>query len=828
MCVAVAAVAAPSALGAVQFGSAPAVQLGSVRLGSAPALPLGAHIASALPAGTRMRITVTLQPRDPLALETFAREVSTPGSPEYRQYITPTKFAQRFGASTAVVRAVEASLRAHGLRPGSVSANSLSIPVSATAGQLTHAFQTAFAHVALANGTTAIVNQAAPAVDSAIAPDVQTVLGLDTLSPARPLLVRPHAVSSRPRERAHVVTGGPQPCPAAGTAANQQGGYTADAIATAYGFPGLYQAGGAGGTPDQGAGQTVAVLELESYQDSDIAAYEQCYGVNALIANVPVDGGPGSTGPGSGEAALDIENVIGLAPQARVIVYEGPNSGAGPYDTFSAIISQHQSQVVTASWGECEPLNGYSEASAESTLFQEAAAQGQSIFSAAGDSGAEDCFPQSLSPQVDDPASQQDVTGVGGTTLSAIGPRPSESVWNDGAQTGAGGGGVSSFWTMPSYQSGAPSFLHVIQSNSSGSTCGAPSSYCRQVPDVSADAAPRTGYTIYWNGNGAAGLGQPMGWQVVGGTSGAAPTWAAFAALANASGSCHGVPIGFANPALYSAAATAYSSDFNDVTTGNNDMTGTNGGRFPAGAGYDMATGLGTPNGAALASSLCSDSIGIQNPGPQNSLLGSSVTLQIKASDSRGAAVTYSATGLPGGLSINGTSGKVTGKPNRAGSSTVTVAATDAFGTMGQTTFSWMIEGAPTVSRASLSGIGNARPKLSFTIKAGLDGPAIKSINVVMPRGLRFTRSRATVTVTGARGKHIKFTAKLQRNALVITLRSAAPQLRVTISYPRLAASGSLAAAVARRHSTRVTVTVRVTDAGNQTARVTAKIKPRG
>jgi hypothetical protein len=388
------------------------------------------------------------------------------------------------------VQAVESSLRAHGLDPGPVSANSLSIPVDATAGQLSQAFSTSFSRVALPNGASAIANQRAPSLDPGIAPGVQAVLGLDTLSSVKPLLVRPHAAAAlSPQAKPHVVTGGPQPCAAASQAGAIQGGYTADQIASAYGVSGLYQSGGPGGQPDEGAGQTVAILELEPYDANDIIAFEQCYGVNALFANVSVDGGAGS-GPGSGEAALDIENVIGLAPKANIAVYEGPNSGTGPYDTFSMIISQHAAQVVSASWGQCEPLEGFSQAAAENTLFQEAAAQGMSIVSASGDDGSEDCYPFPPTLQVDDPASQPFVTGVGGTSLTALGPRPTESVWNDGAGIGAGGGGISTFWSMPAYQSGAPSFLHVINSNSSGSNCAASSGDCREVPDVSADGDP--------------------------------------------------------------------------------------------------------------------------------------------------------------------------------------------------------------------------------------------------------------------------------------------------------------------------------------------------
>ena len=810
---------------AVTLGVASPAAAASVRFGSAPAVPATAHIAGAVPDTTPLHVTVTLQSQDPAGLAAFAKAVSTPGSLEYRDYITPGEFAQRFGATPAAVQAVEASLRAHGLDPGPVSTNLLSIPVTATAGQLTQAFSTSFSRVALASGASAIVNRQAPSLDSGITPDVQSVIGLNTLATAKPLLIRAHTSSAlAPQDRAHVVTGGPQPCPAASSAGAQQGGYTSDQIAAAYGMSGLYQSG------DEGAGQTVAILELEPYDLSDIQAYGACYGANPQIANVLVDGGAGS-GPGQGEAALDIENVIGLAPQARIVVYEGPNTGNGPYDTINQIISQHTAQVVTTSWGQCEPLEGFGQASAESTLFQEAAAQGISVVSASGDDGSEDCFPTpETTPQVDDPASQPYVTGVGGTSLNAntsTGARVSEAVWNDGTTVGASGGGVSSFWPMPGYQAQAPAFLHVINGNSAGAPCSASSGDCREVPDVSANGDPATGYMIYWNGSGDAGLTAPRGWQAVGGTSAAAPAWAALIALANASARCAGTRVGFANPALYYAAGTAYASDFNDITSGNNDMTGTNGGLYPAGSGYDMATGLGSPNATALTQTLCTDSIALSNPGSQGSTVKKSVTLQIKAADTRGDPVTYKATGLPSGLSINGSTGKITGKPNRIGKSTVTVVVADSAGTTAQTTFDWTIEGAPTVSHLSLSSVGAGRPRMSFTVAAGRDEPGLKTISITLPRGLHFSKSRATVSVTGAKGKHLKFTAGLQHVALVITVRTATSQLRVTVSSPRLAASTGLSAAIVRHQSSRLTLTFRVTDAGKLTTRLTPKTRPR-
>jgi subtilase family serine protease len=814
VCAVAVALALPSSAGSVAVGPASA---GVAILGHAPIVPSGARIVGSVAASTPMHVTVTLQPRDPLALQTFADQVSTPGSPLFRDYITPAEFARRFGATPDQIRAVQASLTARGLTPGTPSANRLSIPVTATAGTLARAFKVSFAHVVLQNGTRAIVNQQAPALDADVAPDVQAVLGLDTLSQARPLLVRPHATAA-PQLRPHVVTGGPQPCPSASATAGSMGGLTADEIAAAYGLSGLYAAG------DLGAGQTVAVLELEPYDPADIAAYQQCYGTSAQIANIAVDGGAGG-GEGAGEAALDIENVIGLAPKANVAVYEGPNSGSGPYDTFNAIISQHLAQVVTASWGQCEFINGSAEASAENTLFQEAAAQGQSIFSASGDDGAEDCFPTPPTAEVDDPASQPYVTGVGGTRIDALGPRPTERVWNDLYPTGASGGGVSTLWKMPPYQAIPPASLHVINSGSSRATCGASSGYCRQVPDVSADADPATGYVIYWNGTGGDPT-QTAGWQVVGGTSGAAPTWAALIALANASAACHGVAVGFANPGLYNAAATAYAGDFNDIITGNNDMTGVNGGRFAAGPGYDMATGLGSPNGTALAQALCTDAIALANPGAQRSTIQSSVSLQINADDTRGASVSYSASGLPAGLSINSSSGKITGRPRRLGTSTVAVTVSDPAGTTGAVSFAWTIEANPTLSHMSLTQVGADRPNLSFVLAAGRDAPQLKTVTVALPRGLSFTGSRATVSVAGLGNHPLKFTASLQHGTLVLKLRRTSRQVHITISYPRIQASGGLAGQVAAKRASQVTLTVRATDALKLTTKLTTRVKP--
>jgi subtilase family serine protease len=681
---AITTVAGGMALMTSPVSASPAGRTPPSRVGQRPLVPADARALGPLSETTKIQVTVTLRPAHPAALAAYAEAVATPGDRMYRQYLRTGQFVRRFGPSSSTISTVDRELRASGLRPRAVSADHLAITVSGTAHDLSRAFATGFERYRLASGRVAYANTRAPLLPGSVAAFVQGIIGLDNVTlPHREGLAtaaRPDATDATP----HVVTGGPQPCSAAKAAGPANDAYTADQLASAYSFSSLYGAG------DLGSGQTVALYELEPNLTADIAAYQSCFGTSASVSYVKVDSGSGS-GAGEGEAALDIEDVIGLAPEASVVVYQGPNSNSGAYDTYNSIVSQDRATVVSSSWGQCEASEGSAAATAENTLFEEAATQGQTIAAAAGDNGSEDCDLDSLA--VDDPASQPDVTGVGGTTMSALGPPPTETVWNEKAnQAGAGGGGISTFWKMPAYQSGAPASLHVINANSSGTPCDAGSgNYCREVPDVSADADPYTGYVIYYD----------KAWTGIGGTSAAAPLWAAFIALTNASASCDGADIGFANPALYGVAGTSsYSSDFHDIKSGNNDYTGTESGKFPAGTGYDMASGLGTPDGATLPAALCGggstgNTVTVTNPGARASTVGTALTLQIEATDSAsGATLTYAATGLPAGLSISASTGLISGTPTTAATTTAVVTVKDGTGATGSASFSWVVSPA--------------------------------------------------------------------------------------------------------------------------------------
>ncbi len=806
----------PAVLPASATTSASASAGRSIRVGDAPALPSGARALGAVAAAAELHVTLALEPRDPAALASYAQAVSTPGSTEYARYLTPAGFARRFGATPAAIAAVRDALLARGLSPGSASVNGLSISITATARALDQALSIKLERVAIPGGERAITASAAPAVPAAVAPLVQAVIGLDTTSSPQPLTLRP---SSRARTAvAHasprVATGGPQPCAAASGAAPSNAAYTADEIASAYGFSGLYHAG------DEGQGQTIALYELEPDNPSDIATFQSCYGTHTTVAYVPVDGGAGA-GDGTGEAALDIEDAISLAPKTNILVYQAPNSnsagpGSGPYDNFSAIVSQDRAQVVSASWGQCESMEGAADAHAENTLFEEAAAQGQTIVSAAGDDGSEDCYcplgnlscpPGTLAATqlaVDDPSSQPFVTGVGGTTLSALGPRPTEATWNNGGNAvssalgapGAGGGGLSSLWSMPSYQSGSASSLHVLSAPAGGG-CGA--ARCREVPDVSADADPNTGYLVYYNGDGSES--GASGWQGIGGTSAAAPLWAALFALANASSACSGTDLGFANPGLYRAAATGYAAGFNDVRTGDNDFTGTNGGDYAAQSGYDLATGLGTPNASSLAPALCAQTLRIANPGSQSTTIHAKITLRLH---SFGGATRFSATGLPAGLAIAQSTGAISGKPRSIGTHHVIVSARNDYGALSTTSFEWMVGAPPALSRVSVTGATGHR-QLRFTLAAGRGAPALHALTISVPAGLRYA---SKVSLSG----RPRFSLRLAHGRLALTLSN--PSRRITAT---IAVRG-----IGRRSST---LAVLATDAFGNSTRLDARIR---
>jgi subtilase family serine protease len=834
------AVGVPIALGATSATSA-AASSPRIAVGAAARLPHGARVGHALPAGQRLRLTIALKPRDPSGLSAFATAVSTPGSPQYGRYLTVSQFAQRFGATPSQVSAVSQTMRVAGLTVGTATANHLSIPVTGTTAQVQRAFSVTESHVALAGGRVAFANDRAPVLPAAIAGAVQGVIGLDDLSVPRPQgLSTSHALRVG-HARPHIPTGGPQPC----ASATNSGGYTADLVATAYQFSPLYQAG------NLGQGQTVAVFEQQPYDPADIGQYQGCYGTSAAVTPVTVGVGPGADVPGvtdDGEAALDIEQIIGLAPKASVLVYQGAPTSQGTVAIMNQMASDDKAKVISSSWGECESASGASVIGADDTALKEMAAQGQSFFISSGDSGSEMC---SQLGQNDDslsvitPGSDPFATGVGGsilfqvnggTPVSYSGGTAVEGVWNESARTeGATGGGISTSFAMPAYQSAANGALGVVDPHNSGAQCGS-TTPCREVPDVSADADPETGYAVFVTGQGGSS------WTVIGGTSAAAPLWAALTALVNDNPACRGQTIGFANPSLYALATSAYTTNFRDVAVASpisgdasNDYTGSNGGEYPVKAGYDLATGLGSPVGSALAGSLCAlrspvYTVSVASPGNQLTVRGKAVSVAVTGADSGGAGLGYAASGLPAGLSINPGTGVISGTATTQQTTTVTVSAADAFANAGSTSFTWsvVVPGKPQAKSPKFSGLGKGKPKLTFTVGSGVFAPALKAVSIKLPGGLSFAKKAKFLTkgITVKSGsRKVKFSATVKGGGLLITFRSAVTSASVTLASPTLGISSSEAAKVRQHKVKKLSVSFKATDASHKTTNFTATIK---
>ena len=377
-------------------------------------------------------------------------------------------------------------------------------------------------------------------------------------------------LDNRPQAKPHIRFRG---LAGASDAAAQPTSYNPPQIAQFYNFP----------TGVTGAGQTIGIIELGGgYKSADIANYFKSLGIPApKVTSVSVDNGTNSpTTPDSadGEVLLDIEVAGGVAPGANIVVYFTPNTSQGFQDALSTAIhdSTNNPCAISISWGG--PENSWTNQlmTTFDQVAQEGAALGVTITVASGDDGSSDGADDG-SDNVDFPSSSPNVLACGGTSITTSGNQiESETVWNDGADGGATGGGFSTVFSQPSYQSS-------LASSYSGQTG-------RGVPDVSGDADPDSGYNVLVDGSQ----------EVVGGTSAVAPLWAGLVALLNQQLNTR---LGFINPLIY--ALPEPNNGFNDITEGNN-------GDYSAGPGWDPCTGLGSPIGTTLATLLATPPAGQQ------------------------------------------------------------------------------------------------------------------------------------------------------------------------------------------------------------------------
>lgn len=541
-----------------------------------------AHLLQAADANQELQLSIGLQLRNSTDLDSLLNALYDPQSPNYHHYLTPDQFTQLFAPTSDQVQQVITYLQGQGLTVTGVSPNNLLIDATGSVAQVQQSFHVQINHYQL-GGHMFYADANPPSIPASVSQLIASIGGLDDAVQYQPLYQRLSARHTAARENAHAHAG------PAGLGPKD--------------LAGVYDAAPLQSNGMLGDNQTIALFELDGYQQSDVTQFFQNYGISMPnITNIPVDGFSGSAGQGAIEDELDIEVVGGMAPHANILVYEGPNTTQGINDTYSKIVNDNKVQVTSISWGLCETSTGAAELQTLDTIFKQGASQGITFVAASGDSGAYDCQDSNLA--VDSPAGDPSVTGVGATSLqlTSDGSYSSESVWSNSSQTqrgpkGAGsGGGISNTFAQPNWQSGPG-----VNQYSSGK---------RKVPDVTAAGDPTNGYSVYCTVTNAGC--PPSGWMQVGGTSAAAPFWASSLVLVNQYLQAHGkATLGHANPALYSLLNSSQQyPPFHDVTTGTNLF-------YSATTGFDVASGIGSPDVYNIARDLLSLPVGgTPTPGP--------------------------------------------------------------------------------------------------------------------------------------------------------------------------------------------------------------------
>jgi uncharacterized membrane protein len=509
-----------------------------------------------------MNLSIVLPLRNQTELTSLLQRLYDPSSPDFRHFLSVDEFTERFGPTASDYQAAVSFAKASGFTVTRTAANRLVVAISGTVDQVNSAF-----HVKMnvyrhpAENRTFYSPDREPSLTLSV--PVAHIAGMNNFSLPHPALTAPQG-----QALASVSGSGPG------------GSYLASDMRAAY----------YGGTTLDGNGQAVALLELSGYNLSDVDSTFSNAGqsYNVAINNVLLDGATGlpdgDSGNGPAEVVLDIVQAIGMAPGlSQVRVYIG--QGVDDANILNAIASENIAKQISSSW-----MWNPDDPKTDDPFFQEFAAQGQSFFSASGDYGAWDA---SVSPFFY-PSEDQYVTAVGGThltTTGAAGAWASETAWNS-LGDGSGGGISPDSIAIPGWQSG------VANSANGGSAT------LRNVPDVSMEGD---------FDNYVCSLGSCSGgWA---GTSFAAPRWAGFLALVNEqaveAGTAPNGGVGFLNPSLYTLAeGSPYSSDFHDITSGNND-TSQQPVWFSAVSGYDLVTGWGSATGQHLIDDLA----GQQLPG---------------------------------------------------------------------------------------------------------------------------------------------------------------------------------------------------------------------
>ncbi|MGD0016197.1 MAG: S53 family peptidase [Verrucomicrobiia bacterium] len=544
----------------VVFGTPARAAGQQVLHGHVPAVVAQLQPVGRLPNTQRLNLAIGLPLRNKEELSALLQQLYDPASPDYRRYLTPAQFTERFGPTEQDYQTLIAFAEANGLTVTATHPNRVVLDVDGAVADVEkalHVTMRVYNHPKEARAFYAPDTE--PSLGMAV--PVLHINGLDNYS-----LPRPHLVATP-------LANAPNVSPGTGSGTN--GSYMGYDFRAAY-VPGASLTG---------SGQSVGLLQFDGYTASDIAYYEATNGLPSVtLTNVLLDGYDGTpTGNGGEvEVALDIEMVISMAPGlSKVILYEAGPDGNW-YDVLNQMATDNLAKQLSCSWyipgGAADPV--------ADQIFQQMAAQGQSFFDASGDADA-------YTGLIDFPGDTPYITQVGGTTLTTAGPhsnRVSETVWNWGyhPSTGCGdqcyvgsGGGISTYYSIPGWQA----IINMAASQGSATM--------RNTPDVALTAD-----NVYVRADGGTNF-------IVGGTSCAAPLWAGFIALANEQAASRELPpVGFLNPTVYTIGnGSNYAACFHDITTGNNEWLDSPA-KFAAVTGYDLCTGWGTPTGTNLINAL--------------------------------------------------------------------------------------------------------------------------------------------------------------------------------------------------------------------------------
>jgi subtilase family serine protease len=547
--------------------------------------PLVAKSTYLAPLDTNQEIGVTLclPLSDPKGAAEFERRVSTPGDALFHQYITPQEFAAKYGASAADYVALKQWAATVGLQVSQESVARTVLGLRGTAGQMQTIFKTQLNRYRGPDGAEFYSASFNPTIPDAIASKVSSVLGLTGSRQFAPHIKIGKVLGESPKWGATDATGKTNGTHGSGPG----GGYTAANLRTAYGIPafGKYQ-----------NNTVVALFEQGGFSITDVAKYADANNL-ALpkLTPVSVDKSPTtvSNAQVEGEAVLDIDMIMGINPSvSQILVYEDSIDifPTALVDALTQIADDKKVSVVSISYGDDEYNQGSAAMNAESTVLGQLTGEGITILASSGDDGAYGRGPNGPY-NVEDPSSQPFVTGVGGTTLFTDGNSnyEGEQVWNElASHAGATGGGISSYWPIPFFQSSEPVSNYVTQN-------GGSSTY-RNVPDVAAVADLFTGVSVYSKING--------GWLIVGGTSVSSPIWAGYVTLINSGLHYLGLnDVGYFNSLLYAVGSQTTggggyaANELFDIIEGTNGLPAAlsfgNPG-FSAGAGYDNCSGNGS------------------------------------------------------------------------------------------------------------------------------------------------------------------------------------------------------------------------------------------